>query len=90
MGETDKPGKHLPQCFGPLDGFGLKFKALVAHAADDNATGLGGSERVLGPPADERPFFLGKGGVDVEQEWVRVGPSSATMKGTRCFIRPLM
>ena len=40
--------------------------------------------------SDQRPLFLGQRGVEVQHERVGVAPSSATMNGTRCAIRPEM
>lgn len=51
----------------------LVLVALQPMAAQPLAARLGGSQGVLGAPADQRAFLLGQRRVDVEQEGIRVG-----------------
>jgi len=45
-----------------------------AHSRACKTALTGGLQRRLGAGADQPPFFLGKGGVDVQHEWVDVRP----------------
>jgi len=79
---------HLPRAgFGDRPGCAKSLasslaRSLAAWAFDvtlltmptqNHTTGPGGLQRGLGAFADQAPFFLGQGGVNVQHEWIGVG-----------------
>ena len=48
-----------------------------------DAAFTGRCKRLAGTFRNHPSFLLGQRGVNVQHEWIRVLPSSATMKGTR-------
>ena len=60
------------------------------RVAENLPAGFGGGEGGLRSLRDDRPLLLGKGGVQVQQERLDVGPRSATRNGVLCAMRPQM
>lgn len=79
--------EHWPQSFGAFLGFGLEFAALVAQSAEDNTARTARRERTR---ADLTPHQGGTRRRTRSRNGSVSAPSSATMKGTRCFMRPLL
>jgi hypothetical protein len=61
----------------------------AAAARQNRATSLGGRQRILGAATDQGPLFSASAAYKCNKGSVSL-PSSATINGTLCFIRPLM